>query len=81
MVELTQELIRATLQEMWFDILDINQIDDKSDFFALGGDSMGAVTILAKIYEVFDVKISLEEFLMNRTFSSQAEIIYNKASQ
>lgn len=78
MTENTRESVKAVLKDMWFNNLAIKEIDDDSDFFELGGDSMAVISILTRIHEVFDVKISLEEFLMHRNFNAQVEIIYNK---
>ncbi len=75
---INKEFIKKKLMQTWSKVLNSNEIVDNRDFFSLGGDSMNAISILTDIYTSFNIRISLEEFLMNRTLQEQVEIIYLK---
>ncbi len=50
--------------EVWRNILgDTGQINENSDFFEIGGDSLGAMRLIADISRVFNKTLSLSEIL------------------
>jgi tyrocidine synthetase-3 len=65
------------LAELWSDVLgiphDTTGIDD--NFFDLGGHSLKASVMAAKIYQAFDVNISLKDLFETATIREQAEYI------
>ena len=78
MNEISCEYIKATLATIWFNVLGVDPVENDSNYFELGGDSMAAVLILNDIYKLFNIKMLLEEFSLYRTFGAQVENIVNK---
>ncbi|MGD2088698.1 MAG: amino acid adenylation domain-containing protein, partial [Candidatus Aminicenantes bacterium] len=57
------------LTEIWANVLGIekNKISIDSDFFKLGGNSLNATVIMARIHKTFNIKIPLQELFINPT--------------
>lgn len=55
-----------------------NRILPDVDFFEMGGDSFGMMTLLENIYEVYGVKISTAEFLNDSTVINMEKLILEK---
>jgi acyl carrier protein len=49
--------VAEIVHEIWGDVLDCNNIDEKSDFFALGGDSIMALNMMFEVSAAFDIEI------------------------
>jgi amino acid adenylation domain-containing protein len=63
------------LVEMWQNFFGVGGIGIADDFFELGGDSLKAMTLLAKIHQRFDVEILLTEFFADSTVKDLAHRI------
>jgi acyl-CoA synthetase (AMP-forming)/AMP-acid ligase II len=50
------------LAAIWTDVLEIDRVGIYDDFFALGGDSMLATLVIARVVDVYDFEVSLNEF-------------------
>ncbi len=59
----TEEKVIAIFQQ----ILGIDKIGIKEDFFALGGDSLKALRVISEIHKVFNVKIQVSDIFNNQT--------------
>jgi amino acid adenylation domain-containing protein len=70
--------IERKLSRIWSDILELDKISVKNNFFKIGGHSLNVMSLTYKIHKEFDVKISLAEIFKNPTLEKQAEIIKNK---
>jgi amino acid adenylation domain-containing protein/non-ribosomal peptide synthase protein (TIGR01720 family) len=70
------------LLAIWIDILKTENVFLESDFFALGGHSLRATVLVARIEKAFEVKLPLAEIFRNRTLQSQIQLIasYSKTS-
>src|SRR5204863_9435151 len=56
-------------------ILGTNNVDTTSDFFALGGDSLAAATMLAAVESFFGVHLPVSALLETPTIEKLAEVI------
>ena len=65
----------ATLIRLFSEILKNNKISINDDFFQLGGHSIKAVQLLSRIYQTFNVKISLSAFFEMSTVKLMAQEI------
>jgi amino acid adenylation domain-containing protein len=53
------------LKNIWKEILDVEEIANDDDFFELGGNSILAIRLVAKIETEFKVKIGISQLLVN----------------
>jgi amino acid adenylation domain-containing protein len=67
--------VEATLAQIWQGILGIARIGAHDDFFDLGGHSLPAIRIVARINETFDISFPLDDFFANTTVARQAAAI------
>jgi len=67
--------LQVKLSALWSEILKIEKISIRSNFFELGGNSLNLMTLVTKIHKVFDVRISLDQVFHNLTIEKQAAII------
>ena len=66
-----------TLADIWSEILGIDRIGTRDNFFSLGGDSLSATRTISEVRSVFQIELSLKMFFMDPTVSGQALIIEN----
>jgi acyl-CoA synthetase (AMP-forming)/AMP-acid ligase II/thioesterase domain-containing protein len=67
--------LEETLADLWREILGLNQIGIFDNFFALGGDSLQAVALLAKIEQTLDQKLPPDTIFRNLTIAELAEVL------
>ena len=67
------------LANIWKTILKLNKISTNDDFFTLGGQSLLAITLIAKIQKQFSVKISIKEVFTNSTYRDLEKLIASKS--
>ncbi|MCP4216670.1 MAG: amino acid adenylation domain-containing protein, partial [bacterium] len=73
--------VQTTLAQLWAEVLNVTGdigIDD--DFFAMGGHSLKATTLLAKTHKALDVKIPLMELFKTPTIRGLHAYVENAAS-
>ncbi|WP_055108692.1 non-ribosomal peptide synthetase [Paenibacillus ihumii] len=63
------------LLRIWQEILGREQIGLREDFFAVGGHSLRAMTLLSRIQKIFQVEISLQAILAHPTIEELAGYI------
>ena len=63
------------LLDIWHNILGISKIDINDDFYELGGNSLLAISLIAKIRARFHINIPSTTLFKERTISSLAKII------
>ena len=74
--------ITQWLQSLWREHLGAGiQLNDKSDFYTLGGNSLAAIQICDQVGKTLDVRISVTEFLQARTFGAFVEMLLQQAEQ
>jgi FkbH-like protein len=67
--------IEKKVAEIWSEFLGIKNVGVNDHFFDLGGYSLLATQIISKIRDVFEVQISVNEFLRGTTVKSLSAII------
>ncbi|HID99164.1 MAG TPA: SDR family NAD(P)-dependent oxidoreductase [Thiotrichaceae bacterium] len=67
--------LEQTLADIWQKLLGIEQIGIHDDFFELGGDSLIAVQLIAKLRETLQMDFSAHSLLNAPTIAALAEII------
>lgn len=70
----------ARLAEIWTDILGVVGIDPDDDFFALGGHSLNAVRMLARVRKEFGVSVPLGKLFESARLSALTEIVRRQVS-
>ncbi|WP_436937868.1 condensation domain-containing protein, partial [Staphylococcus xylosus] len=72
--------VELELYNMYSELLDITNFDEKQSFFNLGGNSILAMNLIAKIDRQFHKKISMKEFFSNSTIKDLT-ILLNKKEE
>jgi iturin family lipopeptide synthetase A len=67
--------VEETLVKMWAEILMRERIGVSDDFFALGGQSLLAMKLMARIKETFQVKVPLVSFFQVSTIKGMGKLI------
>jgi acyl-CoA synthetase (AMP-forming)/AMP-acid ligase II/acyl carrier protein len=67
--------LEEDLARIWRDVLRVDGIGVEDDFVALGGDSILATQIVARVREVFGVEVSLLGFFEAGTIAGVAEVL------
>jgi amino acid adenylation domain-containing protein/FkbM family methyltransferase len=68
------------LTELWGDILGVKNVGVKDDFFALGGHSLMAVRLMARVREQYDQALPLSTLFQYTTVESLASILRGQVS-
>uniref|UniRef100_UPI001CDCEE68 thioesterase domain-containing protein n=1 Tax=Pseudomonas huaxiensis TaxID=2213017 RepID=UPI001CDCEE68 len=63
------------LAQIWAEVLKVERIGLKDNFFALGGHSLLVISVVGKIREAFAISISLHDFLLLETFEELADFV------
>jgi aryl carrier-like protein len=71
---------RATLASVWADLLAREEVTVPDDFFDLGGDSLTAIRLIARVRKATGVKLSLKDVLTTPTLGAQAELLVSRTS-
>ncbi|MCK6548044.1 amino acid adenylation domain-containing protein [Myxococcota bacterium] len=69
------------LAEVWSDVLDVADVRPGDDFFVLGGHSLAAVEVFARIEKIFGQRIPLATIFDVRTVEGLARIVDAKRSE
>lgn len=77
----SEDQIEKQLLEIWEEIFGLHPLSLQSDFFALGGDSVGAVRLFARIEEKFHIKLSVSTLLETPTILDLARVLKRQRSQ
>jgi acyl-CoA synthetase (AMP-forming)/AMP-acid ligase II/acyl carrier protein len=64
-----------TLVQLWGEILKLNNMSVEESFFELGGDSLLATKLLARIRTTFNIELPLRVIFENLTIAAMAEAI------
>ncbi len=70
--------IQINLARFWQELLGIPEPRLDIDFFAVGGHSLNAVALAARIRREWNIVVSLKELFVARTLEQQAELISTK---
>jgi len=70
--------VEAKLQKMWCEILLLPQVGVNQRFLEVGGDSMLAALLFARVQEEFAAQLTLLDFFDAQTIEEQAALIQKK---
>ncbi|MDO6435744.1 condensation domain-containing protein, partial [Flavitalea sp. BT771] len=59
--------VEAAVRLIWEEVLGVEGISIKDNFFRIGGNSMLAITVIARIQKAFSVEITVKELFLNTT--------------
>nr|AHB38509.1 EpnH [Streptomyces hygroscopicus] len=65
----------AALEELWRHELGVPQARPEDDFFALGGESLAAVHLLARVRDVCGIQVPMSDFTRNPTYGYLAGLV------
>ena len=65
----------AVVLDIWQELLGLERIGAHDDFFAIGGDSLAAVQLIARLHAAFDVSIPVDWFFEHSTPQDVANAI------
>jgi phthiocerol/phenolphthiocerol synthesis type-I polyketide synthase E len=71
----SRDRIEQTLADIWQQVLGIEQVGIHDDFFELGGDSLQAVQVLARVRDALLVDLSPHYLLQSPTIAGLAQVI------
>ncbi|QQD80611.1 amino acid adenylation domain-containing protein [Bacillus siamensis] len=69
--------IEVKLVEIWQEVLGVAKVGIKDNFFDIGGHSLRATNLVAKIYKEMNVNVSLREVFSSPTIEQLANTIQN----
>ena len=67
--------VERSLAALWCEVLKIAVVGAEEDFFALGGDSIQALTLLHRVAEMWGREIPLEDFVDGLTIARMARLL------
>jgi acyl transferase domain-containing protein len=67
--------VEQSLAEIWREALGVAQVEVWDDFFELGGNSLAAVQVIARVRKLLGVKLSMRDLFGSPTISRLAETI------
>ncbi|MFD2467731.1 thioesterase domain-containing protein [Amycolatopsis silviterrae] len=74
----TKDEIRAAIRELWSQVLDNDQLDGDTDFFAAGGSSLKSLVLLTELNEAFETEFEIAELVGCRTIDTQSAAVWNR---
>ena len=74
-VELPRTRLEEVLVSLWAEVLDLDEVGIHSDFFKIGGHSILASRLVARIRETFQVDLALRTIFEVPTIAQLAEVI------
>lgn len=69
------ETIRRNISDIWVKNLEEDSIAYDDDYYEIGGDSLTAVEIVSEIRDVFNIEISIDDFIEYATIDQLASFI------
>ena len=67
--------VEEKLVQIWKEVFEVDKIGINDNFFDLGGHSLKAMTLMAKIHKEFNADISLKELFSASTINEQAQCL------
>jgi amino acid adenylation domain-containing protein len=72
--------IGDTLRAIWTEVLNVSRVEPEDHFFELGGDSLRAAQVVARLRERFGITAPLTSFFVAPTFSRLCELVRQELS-
>ncbi len=76
-----RNLVELQLDQIWSEILGINDIGIQENFFELGGHSLLAVSLINRIEQKLDKRLPLTSLFQNGTIASLAKLLAQETTQ
>jgi amino acid adenylation domain-containing protein len=70
-----QNEVEAKLVELWQEVLGVQRVGTKDNFFNLGGHSLKATALMARINQTFDIEVPLAHIFQYATIRQLAPVI------
>lgn len=70
-----QTTVEQTLARIWAEVLNIDQVGIRDNFFDLGGHSLAATRIVSQVIKHFQVELSLKSLFQSPTVAEMATVI------
>jgi acyl carrier protein len=70
-----QNELEAAVAQIYVEVLDVEKVSATDNFFALGGDSLRATQVIARIRSRFDVNLSIGTIFLQSTVRELAQEI------
>ncbi|MEM9824748.1 MAG: non-ribosomal peptide synthetase, partial [Bacteroidota bacterium] len=67
--------LEKQLVDLWKQVLGVEQVGVKDNFFDLGGHSLSATKLIGLVHHQFEVKFSMNDFFKNVLLEEQAQVI------
>ena len=67
--------LEEKLVAIWQDILGVNRVGVKDNFFGIGGNSLKVIRLASQLHKAFDVKVELKDLFANIVLEEQATLI------
>jgi amino acid adenylation domain-containing protein len=71
----------SEIAEIWSDVLQVEKIGANWDFLEIGGHSLSAMQVAARIMDRFQVEIPLADFFYNGTVTLQARMVLQNVAR
>lgn len=72
----SEEVMREALRNIWKEVLGIDGVSSKDDFFELGGDSLTSVLIASIMHKKLGVQMPMEEIFRHSRFDEMSSWLY-----
>ena len=63
------------LAKIWVEILDVERVGTRDNFFDLGGNSLSAMQVVARMEKTFNVRVPLKTFFESPTIASSSKTL------
>ncbi|NUF07908.1 hypothetical protein G8D97_23400, partial [Bacillus sp. SPB7] len=67
--------IELKLVEIWKEVLSLKQVGIRDNFFDIGGHSLKATSLAAKIYKILNLRVSVRQIFNHPTIEQLSRII------
>ncbi|MBI4524206.1 MAG: SDR family NAD(P)-dependent oxidoreductase [Deltaproteobacteria bacterium] len=67
--------VERRIAALWREILSLDQVSVRDNFFDVGGDSLSALRLLARVRDAFQTGVSLRSFFESPTVAGLADIV------
>ncbi|GAB3488159.1 non-ribosomal peptide synthase/polyketide synthase [Amycolatopsis cihanbeyliensis] len=67
--------VEETVAEIWAEVLELTRVSVREDFFALGGHSLAAVQVIARLRRAFGVEVPVRRLFAAPTVAGLARVV------
>jgi hypothetical protein len=76
----TKEEAESAIREIWQKLLHLSEIQQDTDFFAAGGDSILGAMLIGSIAEITGIEMDIMDVFENPTLAQQTALIAKAVS-